>query len=87
MEMGEGDEAKSSLALGTMRLLSVERAVVDWDIPNSKPTPEAIRALTPDVFTQIYEHIDLGDESPTSEEPEVAAPKKAKQPPSDEEVS
>jgi len=60
-----GDEDKSQLAIGSMRMLAVERAVIDWTIPGPKPSPESIRALSPPVFEQVYGAVRLGDVHPT----------------------
>lgn len=59
------DEDRWALELGSMRILAVEKAVVDWTIPGAKPTPESIRQLAPPVFDQIYAHVRLGSENPT----------------------
>src|SRR5580765_3899864 len=65
MEMGD-DSERSQLALGSMRRMSVEKALIDWTIPGPKPTPESIRALAPEVFEQIYSYVRLGNDHPTS---------------------
>src|SRR5262245_763965 len=73
MEMENADETRSQLAVGSMRRMSVERAVVDWSIPGPKPTPESIRSLSPEVFEQIYSYVRLGNLHPTSPQPDPSA--------------
>lgn len=54
------DTEETSLKLGTLRHLTVQKAVLDWDIPGPKPSPEAIAQLHPDVFEQIYAAVEFG---------------------------
>ena len=60
LRMAIGDEADAALKIGTMRMLTVSRALVDWDLPGPKPSPEAISQLEPDVFEQIYGFVEIG---------------------------
>lgn len=72
-------------AIGTMRMLTVQRALLDWDFPGPKPSPESIAQLEPEVFEQIYSHCEIGT-PPTPPETEQApengsAPQAAEAPP------
>lgn len=67
MSLDEGSDA--SLAIGSMRMLSVERALIDWDWDGPKPSPEAISQLEPEVFEQIYSFVEIGT-PPTPEQKE-----------------
>jgi hypothetical protein len=61
-----GEDATAEVLLGTMRLITVEQAIVTWTLPVS-PTKDSIRKLQPKVFDQIYAAIDVGgveEESP-----------------------
>jgi hypothetical protein len=66
------DGADTSMLLGTMRMITVERAVVDWSWPGAKPSPEAISQLEPEVFEQIYSYVEIG--SPPTESQNGSAP-------------
>lgn len=52
---GEG----ASLALGEVKLLTVERALVGWSL-GREITPDTIRQLNPLVFEQIHALVDIG---------------------------
>ena len=67
LRMSLSEDADASLALGTMRMLTVQRAVIDWDWPGPKPSSESIAQLEPDVFEQIYSFCEIGT-PPTQEE-------------------
>jgi hypothetical protein len=58
--------------VGRMKILVVEKAIVDWTIPGPSPTPSTIRALHPAVFEQIFAWASFGDVPPV--EPESPAP-------------
>ena len=59
------DEGDTQLAMGSMRLLTVRRAVVSWDFgPCSE---ETIAQLEPDVFEQIFSAVEIGT-PPTQEQ-------------------
>jgi hypothetical protein len=58
MSLEEGADA--SLAIGTMRMLTVERALIKWDWEGPQPSPESISQLEPEVFEQIYSHVEIG---------------------------
>jgi len=60
LRMTLGDETETSLAMGTMRMLSVQRAVLDWSWPGPKPSSESISQLEPEVFEQIYSFVEIG---------------------------
>lgn len=85
MSLGD-DGTDSSLALGTMRMLTVKRALIDWSWRPS-PTPELIAQLDPDVFEQIYSHVEMGvpptstngASASTSQDGETVTPKKTRQ--------
>lgn len=55
----EAGDSNPQVLLGTMRRLTVERALVGWSLEVS-PTPETIKSLNPDVFEQIFEHVNMG---------------------------
>jgi hypothetical protein len=69
----EDDNQDASVYLGTMRRLTVQKAVLDWSIPGPKPSPEAIAQLEPHVFEQIYAHCSIGTPTPGPQ----AAPNRA----------
>lgn len=73
LRMSMDDEnSDASPSIGTMRVLTVRRALLDWTIPGSKPTPETISMLEPEVFEQIYSHCEIGT-PPTPEQKESAS--------------
>lgn len=53
------DSGDTTLAIGTMRQLTVQKAVVNWTIPGPKPSVEAIAQLDPKVFEQVYGGVEL----------------------------
>ena len=59
LRMSISEDSDASLAIGTMRMLTVQRALLDWDW-HPKPTPETIAQLEPDVFEQIYSFCEIG---------------------------
>ena len=69
LRMSLSEDADASLAIGTMRMLTVERALVKWDWPGPQPSPEAISQLEPEVFEQIFEAVEIGT-PPTAEQTE-----------------
>jgi len=75
LKMSMSDENEdASVYLGTLRRLTVQKALIDWTIPGPKPSPEAISQLEPHVFEQIYAHCSIG--TPLEEKP-AAAPNRA----------
>jgi hypothetical protein len=80
MSFGDDDNHDAALLIGTMRQLTVQKAVVDWTIPGPKPTPESIAQLEPDVFDQLYGHAQIGaakeEVPPTNGAGETAAKRK-----------
>ena len=75
LKMSMDDETNdAAVFLGTMRRLTVQKAVIDWTIPGPKPSPEAIAQLEPHVFEQIYAHCQIG--SAPIEGPEAAPSQK-----------
>jgi hypothetical protein len=60
LRMSLSEDADAALALGTMRMLTVQRALMDWSWPGAKPTPESIAQLEPEVFEQIYSFCEIG---------------------------
>lgn len=65
--LSEGDV---SVKMGTMRLMTMERAIVNWGLSLS-PTRSTIEALHPEVFEQIFNYVSFGeipeDDSPLDE--------------------
>lgn len=55
----QAEDASVDVKLGTLRLLTVERAVTNWGLPLS-PTRSTIEALNPEVFEQIYNLCSFG---------------------------
>lgn len=66
LRMSLDENADASLAIGTMRMLTVERALVKWSWPGPQPSPEAISQLEPEVFEQIFSFVEIGT-PPTQE--------------------
>lgn len=60
MSISEDEAADASMAIGTARMLTVNRALINWSWPGPKPSPEAISQLEPSVFEQIYSHVEIG---------------------------
>lgn len=60
LRMSISEDADASLAIGTMRMITVTRALIDWSWPGPKPSPESISQLEPEVFEQIYSHVEMG---------------------------
>lgn len=60
LRMSLSEDADASLAIGTMRMLTVNRALLDWSWPGPKPSPEAVSQLEPEVFEQIYAFVEIG---------------------------
>lgn len=60
------------MKLGTMRMLTVTRATVDWSIPGPKPNETTIASLDPRVFEQLWDAVSFGTatEDPTQQEKE-----------------
>jgi hypothetical protein len=58
MHVSEGPDGEAQtgaeVLVGTMKLLTVERAVVSWTIPGAEPTPATIRRLHPEVTEAIF---------------------------------
>lgn len=48
------------MKMGSMRMLTVERAVVSWTLPGPGPTRASVRSLHPDVFEKIFESVQWG---------------------------
>lgn len=74
------EEVTPQMLLGTMKMLTVKRAVVKWSLP-IPATPQTIESLHPAVFEQIYQHVSFGGEeplTPTQPEPEAAPEPEAK---------
>jgi hypothetical protein len=68
----EGDETGATeLRVGTMRLLTVTRALVSWTLPKAISL-SSVRALHPDVFSQIYDEVSWGEIPPEPSEQELA---------------
>lgn len=65
LRMSLSEEADASMALGTMRMLTVQRALIKWSWEGPQPSPEAIAQLEPEVFEQIYAYVEIG--SPPTE--------------------
>jgi hypothetical protein len=62
MQFEDEGRVRAEMKLGTWRMLTVQRAVVDWDSPlDPKPTPGIIANLKPDIFEQLYEAIEAND--------------------------
>jgi hypothetical protein len=59
LRMSINEDADASMAIGTMRMLTVRRALVGWSWMPS-PTPETISQLEPEVFEQIYSYCEMG---------------------------
>lgn len=74
----ENGDMRPEMKLGTMRMLSVTRAVVDWTIPGPKPNADTIAALHPSVFEQLWDAISFGTSGP---DPTPAEPRRAKRAP------
>lgn len=55
----QAESGDPQVLLGTMKRLTVERAVVDWTLPLAA-TPETLRSLHPDVFEQIFSFVSFG---------------------------
>jgi hypothetical protein len=57
----DGEEAvpRTTVRMGLMKLLTVERAVVEWGLPVS-PTRETIRRLDPEVLDAIFALVSFG---------------------------
>lgn len=60
---GEGD---GRMPVGRIQILMVERALVEWEIPDLPITPETIGSLDPVLFDQLYQAVSLGN--PTAAE-------------------
>lgn len=60
LRMSLSEDADASLAIGTMRMLTVQRALIDWNWPGPKPSQESISQLEPEVFEQIYSFCEIG---------------------------
>lgn len=64
----EGEETGSTeLRMGTMRILTVAKAIVTWSLPNA-PTVSTVRALTDEVFNKIYAEVSWGVVPPEPKE-------------------
>lgn len=64
----EGDRVSPQLKLGTMKRLTVVRAVQAWGLPGN-PTEAAISQLHPDVFEAILANVGWGSEPKEDEVP------------------
>ena len=53
------DNPEVGVKLGTMKLLTVSRALVRWSIPEA-PTPAILRRLDPAVLESIFSRIRMG---------------------------
>lgn len=60
LRMSLSEDADASLAIGTMRMLTVQRALIDWSWPGPKPSQESIAQLEPEVFEQIFSWCEIG---------------------------
>lgn len=78
LRMGIGEGADATPALGTMRMLTVQKSLVDWTLPGPKPSPEAISQLDPEVFDQIYAHCEIG--TPPTDQQEKPSPQDGETP-------
>lgn len=57
----EGEETGGTeLRMGTMRILTVAKAIVSWSLPQA-PTVSTVRALTDEVFNKIYDEVSWGE--------------------------
>lgn len=63
------DGKEPSIKLGTMRRLTVEKAVQAWSFPQA-PTPHTIASLHPSVFEQIADEVRLGSPLADQNKPE-----------------
>lgn len=57
---GDTDEqATAEMRLGAAQILTLDRALVDWNLPLAK-TRATIEALHPDIFDALFEHVSWG---------------------------
>ena len=54
-----GEDA--SVPYGTIQILMVVRALVEWDISDLPITEDTVRALDPNVFDRLFEAVSLGN--------------------------
>ena len=71
MDVDEEERLTAGMKLGTMKLLTVSRAIVRWRIldaadagPMPAPSPDVIRRLHPATFEAIFDRIRFGGASP-----------------------
>ena len=64
------EEMNPQLLLGTMKMLTVQAAVVRWSLPQA-PTNATLSQLNPDVTDQIFEYASFGVIPPDPEVPEL----------------
>lgn len=55
----EGEEQSAEMRLGAAQILTLDRAIIDWDLPLSK-TRATIEALHPDIFDLLFAEISWG---------------------------
>lgn len=76
-EDGEEERVDAQMPMGSMRLITVTRAVVRWSLPQTA-TVHTIRALRKDLFHQIYSQVRFAGDAMKDPTP---APSSATEPP------
>lgn len=64
MIAAENGDLTPELKVGTMKRLTVERAVQSWTLPGPTPTAATIAALNPHIFEQIFALCTFSNEPP-----------------------
>ena len=73
MQFADDAKVRPELKLGTMKRMTVARAVQSWTLPGT-PTEAALASLHPDVFEAILEHVGWGSvPAEKAEEPDPLA--------------
>jgi hypothetical protein len=74
LQSGENDEDIIQPMIGTTKLLTVQRAVIGWDLP-APYEPHMVEMLDRDLFAQMFEHVEFSSDTTEIPAPvEAAAP-------------
>lgn len=74
LQSADGDEDVIQPMLGTTKMLSVQRAIVSWDLP-APYEPHMVEMLDRDLFNQMFEQVEFASDSTEKPQPvEETAP-------------